>query len=426
MTAVAESRTVVDRERDTAGSPAVERPTLAEKIAIRGSWRDPVELAELCLAVAAARDVERVRILALGERSFLSLERGGFEEPLGVVPRRLGEATMLRLGLLGTESPTSTIGSLGRVDVRLGQSEIEILVRTSPGSDGPEVELSRIRGGVEAWVPRPGPNLPPDQLGHYTVLEEIGRGGAGVVYRAMHDALERQAAVKLLDDRYEGRAEATARFSQEARAASRLDHPGVVRIYDFGMSPHGRPYMVMEHVAEPTLRRALDESLRGAFEPPRVARVGAAIAEVLAMAHEAGIIHCDIKPENIFLLDEDRVKVGDFGAAQLQGSDRRLRLVGTPRYMAPELFRADPASPHTDLYALGCVLYELVTGTVPFEPASVIRMARAHQRDPLPEPRSPHGAVPGRLWATIERCLAKAPSDRPESARWVRERLLES
>ncbi|MBO6934891.1 MAG: serine/threonine protein kinase [Deltaproteobacteria bacterium] len=417
---------MVDRDHDTAASPALERRTLAEKIATRGSWRDPVELAELCLAVAAARDVERVRILVLGERSFLSLERGGFEEPLGVVPRGLGEATMLRLGILGAESPTAELGPLGRIDVQLGPAEVEILVRTTTGSEGPEVELLRIRGGAEPWVPRPGPGLPPDQLGHYTVLEEVGRGGAGVVYRAMHDTLEREAAVKLLDDRYEGRAEATARFSHEARAASRLDHPGFVRIYDFGMSPHGRPYMVMEHVAAPTLRMALDDSARGAFEPSRVAQIGAAVAEVLAVAHEEGIIHCDIKPENVFLLEDDQVKVGDFGAAQLQGSDRQLRLVGTPRYMAPELFRAEPASPHTDLYALGCVLFELLTGSVPFDPASVIRMARAHQRAALPEARSPHGPVPEAVREVIERCLAKEPERRPPNARWVQERLAES
>ena len=172
------------------------------------------------------------------------------------------------------------------------------------------------------------------------------------------------------------------------------------------------------------MRQALDQAPGGALNPTQVCAIGYAIADVLQTAHDAGIIHCDIKPENVFLLEGDRIKVVDFGASQLLGRDRRgLRLIGTPRYMAPELFRAEPATPASDLYALGCLLYELAIGDPPFEASDVITMAHAHQQTPLPTLPSPRGSLPGALCTVIERCLAKDADERPASAEWVRETL---
>ena len=382
-------------------------------------WHDPFALANVLLAMAVSRDVDGIEVVTEGAHCFIAVLRDGYVEPVGVVPRDVGEITIVRLGLLAGATAQSGADFLGRVETRMGVEAGEVLVAVSTSPDGPLLELRRIAGGTSPWLPRSQTPAPPSRLGPYLLLEELGRGGAGIVHRAFHESLRREAAVKILYEHAMGRAESRARFLREARAASRVDHPGVVRVLDFGTSEDGRPYLVMERIEGPTLRTVLNDE--GPFLPQRIQHIGAGIAAALQVAHRAGVTHCDIKPENIFLLPGDRTKVVDFGAAQLSGSEHRgMRIVGTPAYMAPELFWAEPASPASDLYALGCVLYQLATGRVPYDRVSFLDVAEAHRSAPLP----PLDAeVPEALADVIGQCLAKRPEDRPASARAVRAAL---
>ena len=288
--------------------------------------------------------------------------------------------------------------------------------------------------------PLPPANAPGGALtgqllgGRYRVGALLGAGAMGCVYRAEHVDLGRPCAVKVIRADAAGRGgyvAALARFRVEALAGARLDHPNVLRVLDFGREPGGGPcYLVCEHLGGRDLADVL--SAEGRLPEARAARIGAQIAAALQHAHDRGVIHRDLKPANVRIVrrsrdeggDAEEVKLLDFGTALIEGvpvSDGSV--IGTPAYMSPEQLTAGPLDRRSDLYALGVVLFELVTGHVPFEQASVTALALAHVQTPPPRPSAFAGPLDPELEAVILACLRKLPGDRPADARAVRETL---
>jgi hypothetical protein len=264
-------------------------------------------------------------------------------------------------------------------------------------------------------------------LGSYTIHRELGRGGMGAVYVGGHALLGRQAAIKVLLPELSREQAIVQRFFNEARAATAIKHPGIVEIYDFGFAADGSAYIVMELlVGEPLA----DRLRRGRLPAVVAAHLTRQTAVALGAAHQAGIVHRDLKPDNIYLVPDaetaigERVKLLDFGIAKLgdAGAGALARtsagtILGTPYYMAPEQCRGDTALDHrADLYALGCVLYEMLAGRPPFtgEAAGAILGAHLHV---APTPlRHLAPDAPPELESLVMRLLAKEPAARPPSA----------
>lgn len=270
-------------------------------------------------------------------------------------------------------------------------------------------------------------------LGQYTLLEKLGEGGMGEVYRARHAMLRRPTAVKLLRPEKVGEA-GLKRFEREVQLSSQLTHPNTITIFDYGRTDEGIFYYAMELLEGATLDEIVETS--GPMPEARVVHVVSQVAAALTEAHEAGLIHRDIKPSNIILADQggepDVAKVLDFGLVKEQATradpavSREDVLTGTPLYMAPEAIRAPGAvDARTDLYALGAVTYYLLTGAHVFSGGSLVEICSHHLHT---EPEAPSARlgrpVSAGLEALVLACLAKEPHARPESARALR-RLLD-
>ncbi|WP_460340399.1 protein kinase domain-containing protein [Actinoallomurus acanthiterrae] len=265
--------------------------------------------------------------------------------------------------------------------------------------------------------------------GRYELLSPLGRGGMGQVWEGEDRQLERRIAVKLLtEDTLAGHTrpdELARRFAREAAVTAGLRHPGVPSVYDAG-TYEGGLFLVLELVEGRTLGDLMAEE--GPLPLPWAAGIGAQIAAVLAAAHERGLVHRDVKPQNVMVTGDGAVKVLDFGIAALIDQTAISRLtrtgqpVGTPAYMAPEQLRGLPTGPHTDLYALGCVLHEMLGGEPVFDAASPAElMQRQLEQAPAPLPRDD---VPGALDALVRQLLEKDPARRPTTARETYDRLL--
>jgi serine/threonine protein kinase len=252
--------------------------------------------------------------------------------------------------------------------------------------------------------------------GRYELLEVIGRGGMGVVYQAHDVVLDRVVAVKVLPAEYAADVTLVERFTREARAAARLADPNIVAVFDTGTDGDVR-FIVMELVPGVSLAQLLAE--RGALGVPEAVDIAAQIAGALAAAHAAGIVHRDIKPANVIVEPSGDVKVLDFGIAQARTDEalsRTTTVLGSAPYMAPEMAAGQPADERSDIYSLGCVLYEMLTGRPPF--LAEVPAAVMHQHiSAAPQPvRTLQSRVPGALDALLMRMLAKQPSDRPQQA----------
>ena len=256
----------------------------------------------------------------------------------------------------------------------------------------------------------------------YEVLAVIGEGGMGRVYRVRHRRLGRAFALKALRVDLARDLVLTERFIQEARAAAVVTHPNVVQINDFGTLNSGQPYFVMELLEGRTLTRILREE--GPIVPSRCVTIARQIAEALAAAHAMGVIHRDLKPDNIILIRPSgahaTVKVLDFGLAKVAVSSRLTRpgvVFGTPHYMSPEQAGGERFDHRVDIYALGIVMFEMVTGRVPFEADTYMGVLSKHMYAAPPKPRdyhAPAGRLPG-FEEIIAGCLAKKPGDRWQS-----------
>jgi serine/threonine-protein kinase len=261
------------------------------------------------------------------------------------------------------------------------------------------------------------------RVGSYTVIREVGAGGMGRVYLAEHELIGKQAAIKVLHPRYSSDPEIVNRFFNEARAASRLKHPGVVDVYDFGHTQSGSAFIVMEYLEGETLALGLRQE--GQLQPALVVELARQIASTLAVAHDRGIVHRDLKPDNIFLVADSvapcglRVKILDFGVAKLtDGSNsgagtRANAIIGTPKYMSPEQCRGAGHVDHRcDIYSLGCVMFEMITGSPPFVAEGAGDIIAAHLVTPPP---TLDATAPAALAKLIARMLIKNPAERVQS-----------
>ncbi|MGB0036493.1 MAG: protein kinase [Candidatus Acidiferrales bacterium] len=265
-------------------------------------------------------------------------------------------------------------------------------------------------------------------LSHYKIEAELGRGGMGVVYRARDELLKRDVALKLLREDVVAQADRRRHILSEARAASALNHPGITTIYDVGEAT-GRLFIVMELVEGETLRRRLAS---GPLEARALARIGAQVAEALEAAHSRGVIHGDIKPENIVLQSEGRTKLFDFGIARQTSAETATltrtqtaaaadssspSIAGTIAYMPPEILRGDYSDSRADLYSFGVVLFELASGARPFHGPTATALISQILHDPAPRLDDPKRIVPAELNRIVQKLLEKDPASRYQSAR---------
>jgi len=267
-------------------------------------------------------------------------------------------------------------------------------------------------------------NEPPDPFvgkvidGRYEIQARVGEGGMGVVYRARQMSIDRVIALKMLNQQMAGDQQWVQRFYNEAKACSRLQHPNTIRMFDFGQTNDGRLFMTMEFLDGLSLRQALD---KGPLAPQRVVKILIQCCASLAEAHSIGIIHRDIKPDNVFLLNmagsPDFVKLLDFSVAKLLEGDRMKTqagvVFGTPQYMSPEQGRGLPLDARSDLYALGVLAFEMLTGNVPYNddnPMTVIQMHMNGQLPPMPQ------SVPYPVQMIVRRAMEKDAARRFQSA----------
>jgi tRNA A-37 threonylcarbamoyl transferase component Bud32 len=282
---------------------------------------------------------------------------------------------------------------------------------------------------LELSLPGPGDII----AGRYRVVERIGVGAMGTVYRAEHVQISKVVAIKLLHQELEQNPENVARFHREAEAASRLNHPNTVHVFDFGRTSSGSLYLVMEYVDGDDLGKVIGNE--GVIPFGRVAFLCAQVAGSVADAHAAGVIHRDLKPENIVIAegrDGERPIVLDFGLAKLfEGSVEAQvtssgTIVGTPYYMSPEQIHGQELDGRSDVYAMGAIMYECVVGKPPFDAPNPVGVLSKHlsEQAVLPSQRSPL-SVPAEADEIIMRCLEKDPDDRYQTAEELRQALIQ-
>jgi serine/threonine-protein kinase len=254
------------------------------------------------------------------------------------------------------------------------------------------------------------------RYGDYQVIAPLASGGMGGVYLATHVTTGERVALKVLDPLFANHGEVIARLYSECAIATRATHPGLVAIHAASKNDNGIPYLVMEYLDGRTLAQIHRDGL---MEIQNVIGLGAQVAAALAALHDAGIVHCDVKPENLFVLADrawgtlPQVKVIDFGVSRMidEPAPDASTICGTPAYMAPEQWRGKPL-PATDVYALGCVLYELITGEVPFD-GSLPELMAAHLEKRPARLTWLRAGVPVELERLVLRALAKDPANRP-------------
>lgn len=264
----------------------------------------------------------------------------------------------------------------------------------------------------------------PDRFGPYTVVRKLGEGGMGSVFEVRHDTIERRAAVKVLRAEYAQAPDASVRFINEARAVSRVEHPGLIQIYDFVRRDDGISYIVMEYLNGETISARLKRAATG-LEVRDVIRLGWQVADCLAAAHSKGIIHRDLKPSNVMIvsdphmLNSERTKVLDFGLAKVADAANVANtsssvIMGTPLYMSPEQCDgANRVDERSDVYSLGCMLYEMLSGRPPFIGDGAAQILGMHMFK-MPTPISIHCAVaPEALCNIIDAMLEKDKIRRP-------------
>jgi serine/threonine protein kinase len=259
-------------------------------------------------------------------------------------------------------------------------------------------------------------NLVGKTLGNYQIVAEIGRGGMAVVYRAYQPSLNREVAIKVLPPQFTFDQQFVERFVREAQAAASLRHPHIIVIHDVA-EQNGLYYIVMELLTGRTLRQLIEQE--GALPPARAARLVEQIASALDYAHRRGFVHRDVKPDNIFVDQGDRVTLTDFGIAKAAWGTQLTKtgmLVGTPQYMSPEQAQGEDVGPATDIYALGIVAYQMLSGRVPFQGTTphAILYQQIHE---LPPPlRSVRSGLPPAVDSVLNAALAKEPRARYASA----------
>lgn len=260
--------------------------------------------------------------------------------------------------------------------------------------------------------------------GRYQIIQHVGGGGMAKVYKAKDTILDRFIAIKVMNESLSHDLDFVRRFIQEAQATAKLSHPNIVNVYDAGRE--GQTYfMVMEYVEGPTLKKWIRS--RGVVSPKEAISIAMQICDGLAHAHANGIVHRDIKPQNIIAAPDGRMKVTDFGISRILRSSSTLTKTGTVmgsvHYFSPEQARGYDIGFPSDLYSLGVVLYEMVTGKVPFDGDENIGIALKHVQEPVPDPRNFNPDLPDELCRVICKALEKDPSHRYQSAQEMKRAL---
>jgi serine/threonine protein kinase len=253
------------------------------------------------------------------------------------------------------------------------------------------------------------------QLGKYSLVRKIGSGGMSSVYKAIDEETQQAVAVKVLPPGLDDATNFRLRFEREAKILMRLRHPHIVPLLDFG-SEDGIYFIVMPLMEIGTLR---DRLVKGPIRPEEGAIIIRQIAEALQFAHNAGMVHRDVKPSNVLMDSEGNAWLSDFGTAYVRNATASLTgssVIGTPQYMAPEQARGEPVSEKTDVYALGIVLYQMCTGQLPFDADTPLAIAMKHTSEPLPRPTLINPNIPQEVGKVLIRALEKKPEDRYISA----------
>jgi serine/threonine protein kinase len=328
------------------------------------------------------------------------------------LPSSVGDAVVARLSVLGGLDLSGATTQFGHLRVKLGESEEELALGIRSTLYGFSAELLRLATRARSGVSGA-------DFDAYELKQELGRGGLGAVYLAVHKPLGRMVAIKLLHANEDKDPLYAERFIREAQAAGRVRHPCVVEIFDFGYTPDHRPFLVMEFIKGKTLCAQLKEPM----PPVQALEIAYQVASALGAVHSAGVIHRDLKPENIFVGENNWVKIVDFGAAK-DNSNRNLPnitqpgglIIGTPHYMSPEHIYGAAVDHRTDIYALGCVLFEMLSGKTPYQGTTSMEILLAHCKDPIPEVTSPYEPLPSILNDIIQKALDKNPEKRYQSA----------
>lgn len=392
----------------------------------------PVAAVDLFLeaALASEADFAWIEPVPFGRDYYtLSIEREGRVIGNATVESGLASAMLARLAFLCGVDLTAPAAHSGSTRIRDLDNERELVFTLRNGVEL-RGELVFLRRGPRLQpVTTPSGELQPgDRVDHYKVIARLGAGGMGSVYQVEQAALGRTYALKVLHAHVLDRdANSIERFLREARAAARIRNPHIVDVFDFGYLADGRPYFVMEMLQGSSLADMLDAETPS---PARAVSIAAQLCEALAAAHDHGVIHADVTPSNVLLEEEPelRVKLVDFGLAELkehldtqaQASDYVL---GTPCYISPEQIRGNPADERSDQYSLGIVLFEMLTGHVPFYDKDVRELCMKHVRDPVPKMIGPSGPLPEELVKIVERAMAKSPAKRYPNMRAMRAEL---
>ena len=260
--------------------------------------------------------------------------------------------------------------------------------------------------------------------GRYQVRSRIARGGMATVYLATDLRLERRVAIKIMHGHLADDNTFKTRFVQEARSAARLAHPNVVNVFDQGQDSD-MAYLVMEYLPGITLRELLKDYKK--LTPEQTVDIMDAVLSGLAAAHKAGIVHRDLKPENVLLADDGRIKLGDFGLARAASANTATgqALLGTIAYLSPELVTRGVADARSDIYAVGIMMYEMLTGEQPYVGEAPMAIAYQHANDTVPTPSTKNPSVPAELDELVLWATARDPEERPHDAREMLERLRE-
>ena len=412
----------------------------------------PDALADLMLAGALEGRADVIAMQPSGDGCAVTLEAAGAVVAGLRVPREVGEAAAARLAAAARidvrGAPGDGPGHVARLAVCTGTRTGMVVLSMGALGAGARVEIQRLASSAErpASLKRCtscGAFHPPQRsvcdadgaplldvaddpvvggtIGVYRIGTLLGAGQMGAVFAAVHALIGRPVAVKVLHRSLAQHPVIARRFLNEARAASRLRHEGVVEVTDFGLLRDARPFLVMERIAGEPLELRLERD--GALLPRAALLLAREIAAALGAAHAAGVVHNDLKPANVMLLvgstdEAPRLKLVDFGAAVLreETTGESGPIIGTPHYMSPERANGERGDARADLYALGVMLYEMLSGHVPHTGGCPAAVLYAQVWHPPPLLESPHGRLPAAVLGLVSRALEKSPAARHQTA----------